>query len=94
MDERAIASAERKKLMGELCQMMKGNMKALVFKHDASRIVQTAVKRGNSQQRVEIVEELQGEYVNMAQSKCSPSVPVHGNAANVPFRQIWTVPPR
>jgi len=48
--------------------MIKGNVKALVFKHDASRVVQTAVKRGTPQQRKEIAKELKGDYVNMAQS--------------------------
>ncbi|KAF8422075.1 armadillo-type protein [Tirmania nivea] len=63
-----LPSSERRKLVDELCQMIKGNVKALVFKHDASRIVQTAVKRGTPQQKKEIAKELKGEYVNMAQS--------------------------
>lgn len=63
-----ISSSERKRLLEELCRIIKGNVKALVFKHDASRIVQTAVKRGTPQQREEITEELKGEYVKMASS--------------------------
>lgn len=48
--------------------MIKGNVKALVFKHDASRIVQTAVKRSTPAQKKAIAQELKGDYVNMAQS--------------------------
>lgn len=63
---RSVSSSERKRLLDELCPIIKGNVKALVFKHDASRIVQTAVKRGTLQQKKEITEELKGEYVDMA----------------------------
>ncbi|KAF8474736.1 armadillo-type protein [Kalaharituber pfeilii] len=63
-----LPGPERKKLVNELCGMIKGNVKQLVFKHDASRIVQTAVKRGTPEQKLEIMNELKGSYVELAQS--------------------------
>ena len=46
-------------------------MKDIVFKHDASRIVQTVVKYGGQKERNEIAEELKGKYRELAQSKYS-----------------------
>ena len=46
-------------------------MKDIVFKHDASRIVQTAVKHGGQKERDEIAAELKGKYRELAQNKYS-----------------------
>lgn len=59
---------ERKKLIEELQTLVRGRIKELVFKHDASRVVQTALKYGNKQVRAEIAEGLKGTYVELAQS--------------------------
>ena len=39
-----------------------------MFKHDASRVVQTAVKYGSAQRRQDIAKELKGDYLELAQS--------------------------
>lgn len=51
--------------------VIRGHVKEIVFKHDASRIVQSVVKYGNSKDREEIAKELSGQYKELAQSKYS-----------------------
>lgn len=43
----------------------------MVFKHDASRIVQTLVGYGSQDVRDEIARELKGRYKDLAQNKYS-----------------------
>ena len=50
---------------------LKGNVKDIVLKHDASRIVQTVVKYGGKEEREEIAGELKGSYKELAQSRYS-----------------------
>jgi pumilio homology domain family member 6 len=50
---------------------IRGNIKDVVLKHDASRIVQTVVKYGGQAERDAVAEELKGEYVKLAQSRYS-----------------------
>ncbi|KAJ6259116.1 hypothetical protein Dda_6013 [Drechslerella dactyloides] len=59
---------ERKKLTDELFTIVTGRVKELVFKHDASRVIQTAVKYGSAERRQQIARELKGEYVQLAES--------------------------
>ncbi|KAK6531371.1 pumilio domain member 6 [Arthrobotrys megalospora] len=59
---------ERKKLTDELFSIVTGRVKELVFKHDASRVIQTAVKYGSAERRQEIAKELKGEYLQLAES--------------------------
>lgn len=59
---------ERIKLIEELQSLVSGRIKDLVFKHDASRVVQTALKYGNKDVKREIAEGLKGTYVDLAQS--------------------------
>jgi len=40
----------------------------IIFKHDASRIIQCAIKYGNQSQRSEIAKELKGRYVELSKS--------------------------
>ncbi|RPA95346.1 ARM repeat-containing protein [Choiromyces venosus 120613-1] len=63
-----LAAEERKKLIAELGQLIKGRVSDLVFKHDASRIVQSALKYGDKMTRANITTELKGSYVALAQS--------------------------
>lgn len=48
---------------------MTGHFKDFVFKHDAVRVVQTAVKYANLEQRKMIAKELKGDYRSLAESK-------------------------
>lgn len=52
-------------------EVVRGKVKDIVFKHDASRIIQTVVKYGGQAERDEIAQELKGQYVDLARSKYS-----------------------
>lgn len=60
---------ERKKLVAELFSIITGRVKDFVFKHDSVRVIQTALKYANPQQRKEIAQELKGEYKALAESR-------------------------
>lgn len=66
-----ISSAQRQKHVGELMDVIRGKVKEIVFKHDASRIVQTLVKYGGAKERNEIAQELKGGYKDLAKNKYS-----------------------
>jgi len=66
-----IASVERTKYIKQLMDVMRGKVKDVVFKHDASRIVQTVVKWGGQKERDEVAVELKGKYKELAQNKYS-----------------------
>jgi pumilio homology domain family member 6 len=51
--------------------VIQGKVTDIVFKHDASRIVQTVVKYGRQKERNEIALELKGKYRDLAQNKYS-----------------------
>ena len=51
--------------------VIRGKVKDIVFKHDASRIVQTVVKYGGQKERDEIAAELKGKYKDLVQNKYS-----------------------
>ncbi|EWC48382.1 hypothetical protein DRE_02151 [Drechslerella stenobrocha 248] len=76
---------ERKQLTDELFGIVTGRVKELVFKHDASRVIQTAVKYGSAERRQQIARELQGDYVQLAESAYGKYLVVklmhYGNAA-------------
>ncbi|KAF7117588.1 hypothetical protein CNMCM5793_006640 [Aspergillus hiratsukae] len=60
---------ERKKLIAELFDIIKGRVKDFVFKHDSVRVIQTALKYANIEQRKQIAQELKGHYKELAQSR-------------------------
>ncbi|KAI4114049.1 MAG: hypothetical protein LQ345_005101 [Seirophora villosa] len=60
---------ERKKLVAELFDIITGNVKDFVLKHDSVRVVQTAIKYANRDQRRMIAQELKGEYRSLAESR-------------------------
>jgi pumilio homology domain family member 6 len=60
---------ERKTLVVELFEIITGSMKDYVFKHDSVRVVQTAVKYANLDQKRLIARELKGTYRQLAESK-------------------------
>ena len=57
--------------MKELIDVIRSKVKDIVLKHDASRIVQSAVKYGGQEERDEIAKELKGSYKELAQNKYS-----------------------
>lgn len=68
---KTIPTAERQKHIQDLMVVIRGRVKDIVFKHDASRIVQTVVKYGGQKERDEIAAELKGKYKELAQNKYS-----------------------
>lgn len=60
---------ERKKLIAELFTIITGRVKDFVFKHDSVRVIQTALKYANVEQRKQIARELKGSYIELAQSR-------------------------
>ncbi len=80
-----VPLAERKKLVAELFDIVTGRVKDFVFKHDSVRVVETALKYANIDQRKMIARELQGEYRSLAESKYAKflvgKLLVHGDEA-------------
>jgi pumilio family protein 6 len=60
---------ERKKLVEELFEIITGKIKDYVLKHDSVRVVQTAIKYANLEQKRLIAKELQGTYRQLAESR-------------------------
>ncbi|KAJ5246834.1 hypothetical protein N7468_001817 [Penicillium chermesinum] len=60
---------QRKKLVKELFEIIDGRVRDFVFKHDSVRVIQTALKYGNLEQRKKIAQELKGSYKELAQSR-------------------------
>ncbi|KAI9696537.1 MAG: pumilio domain member 6 [Candelina mexicana] len=60
---------ERKELVAELFGIVSGCVKDFVFKHDSVRVIQTALKYANLEQRKMIARELEGEYKGLAESR-------------------------
>lgn len=75
---------ERKKLVKELFEIITDRVRDFVFKHDSVRVIQTALKYGNLEQRKQIARELQGSYKELAQSRYAKflvgKLIVHGDA--------------
>ncbi|CDH51464.1 pumilio domain-containing protein kiaa0020homolog [Lichtheimia corymbifera JMRC:FSU:9682] len=63
-----ISKEETKDLMSQIMALIAGHVKEVIFKHDASRIIQTCLKKGNSEQRNQIVSELNGHFEELAKS--------------------------
>lgn len=49
-----MPAEERAQLVQELLQLIKGKVLAIAMKHDASRVVQTALQFGNNEVRKHI----------------------------------------
>ena len=64
-----VPRAERKELIAELFGIVSGHVKDFVLKHDSVRVIQTALKYANVDQRRMIAKELKGEYKGLAESR-------------------------
>jgi pumilio family protein 6 len=69
--QKATSKEERTSHINSLMEIVRGKIQDIVFKHDASRIVQTIVKRGNQRQRDEVATELQGRFKELVENKYS-----------------------
>lgn len=78
-----VPPKERKELVAELFGIITGRVKDFVFKHDSVRVIQTALKYANIDQRKMIARELKGEYKALAESKYAKfligKILVHGD---------------
>ncbi|KAG9009793.1 pumilio domain member 6, partial [Tulasnella sp. 427] len=66
-----LSKQERQKHVNDLMETVKGKVKDVVTKHDASRVIQTLVKYGSQSQRDTVARELQGAYRDLIQSRYS-----------------------
>lgn len=64
-----VPKEERKALVSELFEIITGRIKEFVLKHDSVRVVQTAIKYANPEQKRMIAKELAGTYRQLAESK-------------------------
>ncbi|KAL9044675.1 MAG: hypothetical protein Q9214_002203 [Letrouitia sp. 1 TL-2023] len=64
-----VPPPERKKLIAELFFIITGHIKDFVLKHDSVRVIQTALKYANVEQRRMIARELKGEYKVLVESR-------------------------
>ncbi|KAI0140130.1 ARM repeat-containing protein [Hypoxylon sp. NC0597] len=64
-----VPKEERQKLVEELFSITTGRMKDFTLKHDAVRVVQTAIKYATPERRKMIAKELKGAYPLLAESK-------------------------
>lgn len=69
--QKTLPAAERQTHVKNLMNLIRGHVSDIVFKHDASRIVQTIVKYGRKEERDEVATELKGKYRQLAQRKYS-----------------------
>ncbi|KAH9003348.1 ARM repeat-containing protein [Lactarius hatsudake] len=69
--QKAISKEKRASHIASLVEIVRGKIQDIVFKHDASRIVQTIVKRGDRRQRSEVASELQGRFKELAEDRYS-----------------------
>ncbi|KAK8216374.1 pumilio domain-containing protein [Phyllosticta capitalensis] len=65
----AVPKEERQKLLTELFGIITGRVQDFVFKHDSTRVVQTALKYGTPAQRKMIATELKGTYKSLSESR-------------------------
>ncbi|KAH9865487.1 hypothetical protein J1614_009071 [Plenodomus biglobosus] len=66
-----IEKEERKELVKELFEIITGRVKDFVFKHDSTRVIQTAIKYSTMEQRRMIARELKGDLRTLAEGKYS-----------------------
>lgn len=69
--QKNTSKEERTKHIKTLMDIVRGHVSDIVFKHDASRIIQTIVKYGGSKERNEVALELKGQYQALAQNRYS-----------------------
>ncbi|KAI9457592.1 ARM repeat-containing protein [Lactarius psammicola] len=69
--QKSISKEKRASHIASLVGIVRGKIQDIVFKHDASRIVQTIVKWGDQRQRSEVASELQGRFKELAEDRYS-----------------------
>jgi pumilio family protein 6 len=72
--EKNLEAGERQQLMGKLLPLIRGKIAEVAMKHDASRVVQAAIKYADDAQRTEILGELTPHVVEMSKATFSSYV--------------------
>ncbi|KAH6598997.1 hypothetical protein BASA50_003317 [Batrachochytrium salamandrivorans] len=67
--QKRLKKQERRELMNRMMGLVTGKAKEIIFKHDASRIIQCCLKYGSPSQRDQIAKELSGHYAQLSQSQ-------------------------
>lgn len=70
-DEGKLTIEERKKMIEEFLNLIKGKMIFLINKHDGSRIIQSLLKHGDQKQRSKILTELKEHLYPLSKGKYS-----------------------
>lgn len=68
INRKKVPKAERQKHIEELFGLISGSVVDIIFKHDASRVVQACFKFGTPDQRSQILKELKGRLVELSKS--------------------------
>lgn len=68
LNRKKVPKTERQKIIDELYGLIKGSVVEIIFKHDASRVVQASFKFGSEEQRTTILNELKGRLVELSKS--------------------------
>ena len=66
--QKRMTKQERRTWIDQLMAIIKGKTRSIVFKHDASRIIQCCLKYGSQPQRDAIAQELDGCYSQLSMS--------------------------
>ncbi|XP_062985359.1 pumilio homolog 3 [Elgaria multicarinata webbii] len=65
---------KRKKLLGELQELLRGKIKNMAFAHDSTRVIQCYIQFGDETQRQEVFEELRESFTELSKSKYSRNI--------------------
>ncbi|CCG84086.1 protein of unknown function [Taphrina deformans PYCC 5710] len=68
INRKKVPKLERQKIIEELYNLISGSVVDIIFKHDASRVVQACFKYGTEEQRTTILKELKGRLVELSKS--------------------------
>jgi len=61
-----MPAADRAAKIREVMDQVKGHIKDVANRHDASRVLQTVIKYGTQQQRLQMFEELRGAFIELS----------------------------
>ncbi|KAM3846165.1 pumilio homolog 3 [Vipera latastei] len=65
---------KRKKLLGDLQELLHGKIKNMAFGHDSTRVIQCYIQFGSEEQRQEVFEELKESFKELSKSKYSRNI--------------------
>lgn len=68
INRKKLPKKERQRIIEDIYALISGRVVDIIFKHDASRVVQACFKYGTEDQRTTIVKELKGRFVDLSKS--------------------------